>query len=287
MDVSTFISHRQTVATASGEIAYTEWGSETPVGPAAVFVHGVGTSGVLWRNAIERLSDTTRCIAVDLPAHGGSPARADPSARAMAEAIIDLCAALGLEQVDLVGNDTGGAVAQLVAIQRPDALRSFTLTNCDTEGNFPPESFAPTVQAAQRGQLAPLLTVLAANPATAAQSPLGVGYEHPELVPGDVWSAYLEPIGGDMERARQFERVVAAIDPGQMKGVKDSLRDLHVPTLLVWGTADEFFSLAEAYELRDLIPGAREVAEIPGGKLFFPEEHPDELAAHLRRHWAR
>ena len=283
MDVSTFTSHRQTVATASGEIAYTEWGT----GPAAVFVHGVGTSGVLWRNAIERLRDTTRCIAVDLPAHGGSPAREDPSARAMAEAVIDLCAALGLEQVDLVGNDTGGAVAQLVAVQRPGALRSFTLTNCDTEGNFPPESFAPTVQAARRGQLAPLLTVLAANPAAAPQSPLGAGYEHPELVSGDVWSDYLAPIGGDMERARQFERIVAAIDPDQLKGVTDGLRGLRVPTLLVWGTADEFFTVHEAHRLRDLIPGAREVAEIPGGKLFFPEEHPDELAAHLRRHWAR
>src|SRR2546429_9033399 len=105
MDVSTFTSHRQTVATASGEIAYTEWGT----GPAAVFVHGVGTSGVLWRNAIERLSDTTRCIAVDLPAHGGSPAREDPSARAMAEAALDLCPAPGLEQIDLVGHDTRGA----------------------------------------------------------------------------------------------------------------------------------------------------------------------------------
>lgn len=283
MDVSTFTSHRQTVATASGEIAYTEWGT----GPAAVFVHGVGTSGVLWRHAIERLSDTTRCIAVDLPAHGGSPAREDASARAMAEAVIDLCAALGLEQIDLVGNDTGGAVAQLVAIQRPDALRSFALTNCDTEGNFPPESFVPTVQLAQQGQLAPLLTVLAANPATAPQSPLGASYEHPELVPADVWPAYLEPIGGDMERARQFERVIAALDPDQMKGVNDRLRDLRVPTLLIWGTADEFFTLSEARQLRDLIPGAREVAEVPGGKLFFPEEHPDELAAHLRRHWGR
>jgi pimeloyl-ACP methyl ester carboxylesterase len=283
MDVSTFSSHRQTVATASGEIAYTEWGA----GPAAVFVHGVGTSGVLWRNAIERLSDTTRCIAVDLPGHGGSPAREDPSARAMAEAVIDLCAALGVEQIDLVGNDTGGAVAQLVAIQRPDALRSFALTNCDTEGNFPPASFASTVQAAQSGRIAPLLTALAASPASVAQSPLGAGYEHPELVPGDVWSAYLEPIGGDMDRARQFERVLAAIDPEQMKGVNDSLRGLHVPTLLVWGTGDETFALSEAYRLRDLIPGAREVAEIPGGKLFFPDEHPDELAAHLRRHWGR
>jgi pimeloyl-ACP methyl ester carboxylesterase len=283
MDVSTFISHRRTIATASGEIAYTEWGT----GPAAVFVHGVGTSGVLWRHAIERLRDTTRCIAVDLPAHGGSPAREDPSVHAMAQAVIDLCAALGLEQIDLVGNDTGGAVAQLVAIQRPDALRSLTLTNCDTEGNFPPAGFAPTVEAAQRGQIAPLLTVLAANPATAPQSPLGAGYEHPELVPADVWRAYLDPIGGDMERARQFERVLAAIEPDQLKGITERLRDLRVPTLLVWGTADEFFTVAQARQLRDMIPGAREVAEVPGGKLFFPEERPDELAAQLRRHWAR
>ncbi len=283
MDVSSFTSHRQTVTTASGEIAYTEWGT----GPAAVFVHGVGTSGVLWRHVIEQLSDTTRCIAVDLPGHGGSPAREDPSVQAMAQAVIDMCAVLGLEQVDLVGNDTGGAVAQLVAVQRPDALRSFALTNCDTEGNFPPESFAPTVQAAQRGQLAALLTVLAADPATASASPLGAGYEYPAKVAPDVWPAYLQPIGGDMERARNFERVIAAIEPGQLKGVSDRLRELRVPTLLVWGTADEFFGMAEAYRLRDLIPGAREVAEIPGGKLFFPEEHPDELAAHLRRHWAR
>jgi pimeloyl-ACP methyl ester carboxylesterase len=283
MDISTFASHRQTVSTASGEIAYTEWGT----GPAAVFVHGVGTNGALWRHAIERLQDSTRCIAVDLPGHGGSPAREDPTVRAMAQAVIDLCAALGLEQVDLVGNDTGGAVTQLVAIQRPDALRSLVLTNCDTEGNFPPPGFAPVVQTAQRGELAAALTALAANPAAVPQSPLGIGYEHPELVPADVWRAYLEPFGGDMERARQSERIIAALEPEQMKGVKDGLRDLRVPTLLVWGTADESFGLAEAYELRDLIPGAREVAEIPGGKLFFPEEHPEELAAHLRRHWAR
>jgi pimeloyl-ACP methyl ester carboxylesterase len=283
VDVSTFISHRRTVATASGEIAYTEWGT----GPAAVFVHGVGTSGVLWRNAIERLSDTTRCIAVDLPGHGASPAREDPTVQAMAQAVIDLCAALGLEQVDLVGNDTGGAVAQLVAIQRPQALRSFTLTNCDTEGNFPPEGFVPTVQAAQRGQLAALLTALAANPETAVTSPLGAGYEHPGQVEADVWQAYLQPIGGDMERARNFERILAAIEPGQLKGVNDRLSELNVPTLLVWGTADDFFGVAEAHLLRDLIPGAREVTEIPGGKLFFPEEHPGELATALRRHWGR
>jgi pimeloyl-ACP methyl ester carboxylesterase len=283
MDVSTFTSHRKAVATASGEIAYTEWGT----GPAAVFVHGLGTSGALWRHVIERVSGTTRCIAVDLPAHGGSPARPDPTVRAMAEAVIDLCAALGLEQVDLVGNDTGGAVAQLVAVARPGALRTFVLTNCDTEGNFPPPAFVSTVRAARLGQLAEVMTALAGDPAKAAASPLGAGYEHPGNITDDLWQEYLAPLGGDMERARSFERITAAIDGDQLKGLSDRLRELQVPTLLVWGTGDEFFGLAEAYSLRDLIPGAREVAEIPGGKLFFAEEHPDELAAHLRRHWGR
>jgi pimeloyl-ACP methyl ester carboxylesterase len=205
----------------------------------------------------------------------------------MAQAVIDLCAALGLEQVDLVGNDTGGAVAQLVAVAQPEALRTFVLTNCDTEGNFPPPAFVSTVQAARGGQLAEVMTVLAGDPVKAAASPLGAGFEHPDKIADDVWQEFLTPLGGDMERARDFERITAAIDNDQLKGLNDRLRHLHVPTLLVWGTGDEFFGLDEAYSLRDLIPGAHEVAEIPGGKIFFAEEHPDELAAHLHRHWGR
>jgi MMPL family len=71
MDVNTFLSHRRALATASGQIACTELGA----GPAALFVHGLGTSGALWRHVIEGLSGTSRCIAADLPAHGASPAR--------------------------------------------------------------------------------------------------------------------------------------------------------------------------------------------------------------------
>ncbi len=75
MDVNAFLSHRRSLATASGEIACTELGA----GPAALFVHGLGTSGALWRQVIAELSGTSRCIAADLPAHGTSPARRDMS----------------------------------------------------------------------------------------------------------------------------------------------------------------------------------------------------------------
>ena len=65
------------------------------------------------------------------------------------------------------------------------------------------------------------------------------------------------------------------------------LRALNVPTLLVWGTGDQAFGVKWAYYLRDMIPGAREVIEVDGAKVFFPEERPDDLVPHLRRQWGR
>jgi pimeloyl-ACP methyl ester carboxylesterase len=283
MDISTFTSHRRVLATASGEIAYTEFGT----GPAAVFVHGVVTSGALWRHVIEQVSTGTRCVAVDLPGHGGTPPRADMSVTAIAGLVVDLCEGLGLDQVDLVGCDTGGAIAQLVAVQRPDLLRSLVLTNCDTEGNFPPPAFMPVVQAARRGEIAGLATTFAADPAAARASVIADNYEYPDKVPDEVWREYLTPIGHDTEHARHFERLLGAMAPEEMAGVNDRLSSLDVPTLLVWGTAVDGFGMEWAHRLRDLIPGAREVVEIDGAKLFFPEERPEELAIQLRRHWGR
>ena len=283
MDISEFNARRQTLTAATGDIAYTESGA----GPAAVFVHGLATSGALWRNVIEQVDGTTRCIAVDLPLHGGTPPREDPSVTAMAQLIVDLCQNLGLDRIDLVGNDTGGVVAQIVAARHPELLRSLVLTNCDTEGNFPPQAFMPVIEAAARGEIAPLLTVAAANPAAARMSPLATGYEHPDKVPDEVWREYLMPIGETIERARLFERMLTALDPAELKAVAGLLRHLDVPVLLVWGTAEEALGMEWAYRLRDLIPGAREVVEIDGGKLFFPEERPEELAVQLRRHWGR
>jgi pimeloyl-ACP methyl ester carboxylesterase len=283
MDVNTFLSHRRSLATPSGDIAYTEFGA----GPAALFVHGVATNGVLWRNAIEELRDTSRCVAIDLPAHGGSAARDDMSATALAGVLAELCDGLGLGQVDLVGNDTGGAVAQIFAARHPERVRSLTLTNCDCEGNFPPPDFAPIIEQARQGALAPLMAALAANPETWPTNPLSVGYEHPERVPEDVWRAYLTGIGETAERARESERLLAALDAADIEAVGGQLRALQVPTQLVWGTGDPGFGIKWAYFLRDLIPGAREVIEVDGAKLFFPEERPDDLVPHLRRFWSR
>jgi pimeloyl-ACP methyl ester carboxylesterase len=283
MDVSTFLAHRKTLTTPAGDIAYTEFGA----GPAALFVHGLGTNGLLWRHVIEKLQDTSRCIAIDLPLHGGTPGRDDLSVTALAQVVADLCDGLGLTQVDLVGNDTGGAVAQIFAARHPDQIRSFTLTNCDCEGNFPPPEFAPVVELARQGQLSPGLMAIAADPAAWPTSPLGAGFEHPELVPDEVWRSYVTVLGETTERAKEFERMIAALVPAEMNGISEALRALDAPALLVWGTGDPTFGVKWAYELRDTLPGAREVIEVDGAKIFFPEERPGDLVPHLRTFWGR
>lgn len=283
MDVSTFLARRQTLAAPAGQIAYTELGT----GPAALFVHGVGTSGVLWRQVMDQLRDTSRCVAPDLPAHGGSPARDDMGAAALAGLLADVCDGLGLGQVDLVGNDTGGAIAQIFAARHPDKVRSLTLTNCDCEGNFPPPDFAPVIEQARRGAVAPLMAALAADPAAWPTNPLTGGYQYPERVPQEVWRAYLTGIAGTMERARDSERLLASLDPADIEAVGGQLRALQVPTQLVWGTGDTGFGVKWAYFLRDMIPGAREVIEVDGAKVFFPDERPEDLVAPLRRLWCR
>jgi pimeloyl-ACP methyl ester carboxylesterase len=131
------------------------------------------------------------------------------------------------------------------------------------------------------------MAALAANPALWPTNPLSVGYEYPDRVPEEVWRAYLTGIAGTMERARESERLIAALDASDIEAVGEQLRALDAPTLLVWGTGDPGFGIKWAYYLRDLIPGAQEVVEVDGAKLFFPEERPGDLVPHLGRHWGR
>lgn len=284
MQLPEFDARRQMVSTRSGEISYIDIGT----GPAALFVHGIATNAYLWRNVIGSLTTARRCIAVDLPLHGRTPAAAgqDLSIAAMASVLEDFCDALGLASADLVANDTGGAVAQVFAARNPQRLATLTLTNCDTGDNLPPEAFKPVVELAAAGALAPAAVALMDDLEKARDASFGTAYEHPDQADLNVIRAYLEPCFGTMERAREFERLLISLDPGDLKAVEPQLRNLHVPTLVVWGTGDPFFDVSWAYWLRDTIPGVTRVVTVDGARLFFPEERAGELTPHLAQHWA-
>jgi pimeloyl-ACP methyl ester carboxylesterase len=185
-----------------------------------------------------------------------------------------------------VANDTGGAIAQIFAARHGHRLRSLTLTDCDTVGNLPPAAFAPVVELARQGALGPVLSAMLTDSGFARSDlGLGVGYERPQELTDEQIRMYVAPLVASAEATKAVESYVASLDERDLIAVEPQLRQLTVPTLIVWGTADVFFSESFADWLAETIPGVREVVKLDGAKLFFPEERPAELASCLRSHW--
>jgi len=275
------MTRRRTVATRFGDVAFLEAGE----GPAAVFLHGVFLNADLWSHQLDGLADVRRCLAVDLLAHGESacPAPGELTMTVQADMVVEFVDALGLESVDLVGNDSGGAIAQLVAARVPQRIRTLTLTNCDTHDNWPPVAFRPIYDLATEGLLADALGALARDTVTARAS-LASGFEHAEVLSDETIASFFGPFVSP-SRAEAVQGYVAAMDNSVTVAVHDDLARFAAPTLIVWGTADEFFDVTWARWLATTIPGTVRCVELEGAKLFFPAERPEALNAELRDLW--
>jgi len=278
-----FSSVRYQYATTDfGRIAYREAGS----GPPALFVHGVFLNSHLWDPLIDRLAGIRRCIAMDLLAHGATGAGADQdlSFDTQAEMLAVFCKAMNLEQVDIVANDSGGGIVQIFAARHPQLVRSLVLTDCDTHDNWPPKQAEPLHKLAKQGGIGALGRRMLEDMAFTRTS-FAVGFEDPQRPSETDFRTWLEPLFENETSARNLERFIASFDNRQTVAIAPLLRKLEAPTLIVWGTSDVFFPVKWAYWLRGAIPGAREVVELEGAKLFFPWERPDQLAGAMRDFW--
>ena len=284
MDAEQPLPAQRTVQTASGHIHYTEQGA----GPVALFVHGVLLNGHLWRHQLTHLSDIRRCIAVDLLAHGGTEIAPDQdvSVTANANMLREFLDTLSIERVDLVGNDSGGGIAQIFAALHPQRVRSLALTNCDAHDNWPPEAFKPFLAMAAAGGLRGVLDAMLADK-NVYRSPqaLGPAYEQPERLSDDSIETYLRPLVRTEQRTRNFQRFLAAFDNAHTVKVEGRLKKLKAPTLIVWGTDDIYFDVKWSHWLADTIPGTRKRVEFEGGRIFFPEERWSDFNQELRAHW--
>jgi pimeloyl-ACP methyl ester carboxylesterase len=275
---------RHQVRTASGRISYTEQGN----GPVALFVHGVLLNAHLWRHQLAQLSDIRRCIAVDLLAHGDTEIAPDQdvSVTANAHMLAEFLDALGIGQVDVVGNDSGGGIVQIFAALYPDRVRSLALTNCDTHDNWPPEAFKPFLAMAAAGGLRDAIDGMLADKAV-YRSPqaLGPAYEHPQQLADASIETYLRPFVRSEQRTRDLQRFLAAFDNAHTLAVEKQLKALQAPTLIAWGTDDVYFDVKWSHWLADAIPGTRRRVEFEGARIFFPEERWSEFNRELRAHW--
>lgn len=275
---------RRSVQTASGRISYAEQGA----GPVALFVHGVLLNGHLWRHQLAHLSDMRRCISVDLLAHGDTEIAPDQdvSVTANANMLREFLDALNIKQVDLVGNDSGGGIAQIFAASYPERVRTLSLTDCDTHDNWPPEAFKPFLAMAAAGGLRGTLDAMLSDKSV-YRSPqaLGPAYEHPERLTDDSIEQYLRPLVRTEQRTLDLQRFLAAFDNKHTVGIEARLKTLKAPTLIVWGTDDVYFDVKWSRWLADTIPGTRRRVELKDARIFFPEERWAEFNKELRAHW--
>jgi pimeloyl-ACP methyl ester carboxylesterase len=278
--------YRGQVQTSSGPASYLDTGGP---GRVALFVHGLGTSSYLWRHVIDQLDGQRRCVAVDLPLHGHTPAAADQdfSLPGFARFLAEFCEGLELNDIDLVANDTGGAISQVFATGHPELLHTLTLTNCETHKNMPPKVLLPAAWLAHMGLAARISPRLLRDIRRGRKRFYGLGYQDIENLPEDLARFWLESQFATPELARQNQRIMTSLHARDLLAIEPALARLQVPTLIVWGTGDIFFRRKWAYWLRDTIPGATEVVELDRARIFFPDERATELTEALRRHWDR
>jgi pimeloyl-ACP methyl ester carboxylesterase len=224
---------------------------------------------------------------VDLLAHGDTEItpEQDVSVTTNAEMLAEVLDALQIDQVDLVGNDSGGGICQIFAARHPERIRTLTLTNCDTHDNWPPEAFKPFVDMVNAGGLPDTLNAMLADKAV-FRSPEALGgcYENPETVTDADIDTYLRPFVRNDQRTRDLQRFVSAFDNKHTQAIESQLRQLQKPTLIVWGTGDIYFPVKWAHWLADAIPGAKPPVELEGERLFFIEERPEAFNQLLRDH---
>ena len=260
---------------APGIIRYRDVGRGAPI----VFVHGLLVNGGLWRKVVPRLSSDFRCIVPDLPL--GSHARAmrpdaDLGPPGLARLIADFITALDLDDVTLVGNDTGGALCQLVVTRHPERIGRLVLTPCDAFENFPPPLFSYLLLAAR---VPPVLNALlqTMRVGVLARSPIGFGWLAKHRLEDTALQSYIRPCLSDAAVRRDLVKAIRGLDPHHTLEAASKLRAFTRPTLLAWSPEDRLFPIAHAHRLAEILPDAR-VAEIHDAYTFVSEDQPERLA---------
>jgi pimeloyl-ACP methyl ester carboxylesterase len=261
---------------ASGRIRYRETGS----GPPIVFVHGLLANGDLWRAVVPALADRYRCITPDWPlgAHElGMEPDTDftlPGLAMMVEQFLD---ALGLDDVTLVANDTGGAIVQCLLARKPERVAHVVLTPCDAFDNFLPPILRHLYVA---GRFPAGLWLSGQTLRVRALQRLPIAFGRASLRPIDpeAMDSYITPLRKNGAVRRDFSRLIRAVSSRYTQAAAEQLENCDVDALVVWSRHDELFPIEHGVALANIL-NAGELVVIEDSAAFIPEDQPAQLAA--------
>jgi pimeloyl-ACP methyl ester carboxylesterase len=264
-----------TIDISAGTIHYEATGPEN--GRPVVFVHGYMMGRELWRGVSERLAGRgLRCIAPTWPlgAHP-EPLRpgADRTIHGVARIVADVLDALDLDDVVLVGNDTGGVVTQLVAVHYPERLGALVLTSCDAFEHFPPPILKPVILAAKSKTTFKAVAQAMRVPAARRRAYDGLAHRNID----DLTQAWVQPGLTDPAIVEDLRQLSLSLRTEVTTDVAARLPEFDKPTLIAWSGDDTFFELADGEKLAATIPNAR-LEVIDGARTFSMVDQPQRLA---------
>jgi pimeloyl-ACP methyl ester carboxylesterase len=264
---------RNEIDLPAGKIRYRQAGEGKPI----VFVHGYLVDGRLWDGVVDRLSAEYRCIAPDWPMGSQKVAmnpEADLSPPGVAGIIASFLDELGLEDVTIVGNDSGGAISQILVTRHPQRIGRLVLTNCDTHENFPPGIFKA---------MPPLAKLPGAMRAMAAPFRIGaVGRRAfkpfaKTRIPDALVASWLSPSIHDRGVLHDLQKVTAGMNKRYTLEAAEKLRGSQLPILLTWAPGDKYFPISYAERLAGEAGNAH-IVPIPDAKTFVALDQPQRLA---------
>lgn len=266
----------RSVSVGAGEVECAVLGE----GPPVVFLHPLLASALHWRKVVPPVAAAGfRCVTPTLPLGAHQTAMrpgADLSPPAVAEMVHEILTAMDLGPVTLVGNDSGGAIAQILTATRPAAVARLVLTGCDALEHFFPPVFRYLSWGARIPGFAPavgqVLRVRALR-----HTPLTFGWLAKHRVPHQVIDSYARPFLRDAAVRRDVIGFVRGVDSRDTCDAAERLQAFGKPVLIAWAREDRVFSPKLAERLAAMIPGAT-LRWIDDSYAFTPEDQPEVLA---------
>jgi pimeloyl-ACP methyl ester carboxylesterase len=270
-----------TIELSAGPIEYRDTGE----GPTLVLLHGLLMDGSLWDGPVDDLSADHRCVVPTLPlgAHRRAmKAGADLSLPGVARLVAEFVDRLDLHDVTLIGNDTGGALVQLLMADGAARVARVGLVSCDAFDNFPPGLTGKTLVLS--GRLSPRMFGLFMQQMrlrVVRRLPIAFGWLTKR---GDAATArWMTPILRRPEIRRDTVRMLraAAADTGLLTKAAETLPSFDQPALVVWATEDRVMPLEHGRRLAGLLPRSR-LIEVEDSYTLVPLDQPALLAQAIR-----
>src|SRR6185503_19603347 len=248
-------------------------------GTAVILIHGFPTSSFLWRNIAPAITDAGHtAYAVDMFGHGESdrPFDSDFGIASQAEYLDAAMTALRVARGVLVGVDIGGNVALRLAATRPERVEKLVLINTPAFDELPGKDITQVQRNTAKFAVRTTRGILGAAPLIEAV--LKASVADPEKhMPTKLVARYLAPFVGK-DATNHLLTLASSISGEDMEDIE--MRDVHVPTLILWGEEDTFVDSKIGDKLANELPDGR-LIKLPGVARLLPEEDPDFLAQHL------